>query len=542
MGFNVLLCNDDNRYAVECRRPSDDQQQSSTHCTISDGDDVCSSPHLSAESRDKYAFLGRGVQYYLGFHHNDDSCRGRPAIGNGHYINQLIGRRLLGAYYLGCPMTHRMKSAYREILSTLDTHGDETVHVEKENLLLIDPDFSRDYPPENEVTFQAPAGWRALYVQDIPAQEMPLILQRAKIVLDLGMPGVERISGEAILFGCIPVVSERWNGASRVDFPGIHRVDPFNGTQITQTLEHIALHYEEELQARHNAEFLGNSLSLGKKLIHTADVVFGSSRVHFILTADTLSKEHMLTFQVLALLYVYPLCSIDIYVHDVVWFIRHHYLFHDILKSGGYVRIDPLHPTDFSAWRRPSGGQAFVNVRHVKLLRRELSDMMSSQQVTATTTLADNTHIPLLIPSWKPLLVVLRPNVVFRNADVLFEWMNGMERDSVRSVSKSRGEVCDIVRNGSSCVLNGSSQALLVSPHAVLTSHVISEFLDSVSGEDDSQTYGALSLEGKGVMSVCELFQLRSDDQTTERHDVIDGIVRSIPWNTLRLHAEQLEE
>ncbi len=49
---------------------------------------------------------------------------------------------------------------------------------------------------------------------------MPLILQRAKIVLDLGMPGPERISGEALLFGCIPVVSERWNGASRVDFPG----------------------------------------------------------------------------------------------------------------------------------------------------------------------------------------------------------------------------------------------------------------------------------------------------------------------------------
>jgi hypothetical protein len=70
---------------------------------------------------------------------------------------------------------------------------------------------------------------------------------------------------------------------------------------------------------------------------------------------------------------------------------------------------------------------------------------------------------------------------------------------------------------------------------------VISEFLDSVSGEDDSQTYGALSLEGNGVMSVCELLQLRSDDLTTERHDVIDGIVRSIPWNTLRLHAEQLE-
>ncbi len=35
----------------------------------------------------------------------------------------------------------------------------------QENLLLIDPDFARDYPPESEVAYQAPAGWRVLYVQ-----------------------------------------------------------------------------------------------------------------------------------------------------------------------------------------------------------------------------------------------------------------------------------------------------------------------------------------------------------------------------------------
>ncbi len=86
--------------------------------------------------------------------------------------------------------------------------------------MIVDPDFDRDYPPEQPMVFHAPVDWKVLYAQGIPAAQMPLLLQRAKIVLDLGMPGPERISGEALLFGCIPVVSERWNGASRVDFPG----------------------------------------------------------------------------------------------------------------------------------------------------------------------------------------------------------------------------------------------------------------------------------------------------------------------------------
>ncbi len=67
--------------------------------------------------------------------------RGRVAIGDSHFINQQLGRRLLGAYYLGCPMTPAVLHAYSEIVNTIRYNevgegvgyeGDEgVVHVTK---------------------------------------------------------------------------------------------------------------------------------------------------------------------------------------------------------------------------------------------------------------------------------------------------------------------------------------------------------------------------------------------------------------------------
>ena len=62
--------------------------------------------------------------------------------------------------------------------------------------------------------------WKLVHAKNLRAEEMPLVLKRAKIVLDLAMPGPERISGEGALVGAIPVISNRWNGASTVDFHG----------------------------------------------------------------------------------------------------------------------------------------------------------------------------------------------------------------------------------------------------------------------------------------------------------------------------------
>lgn len=51
----------------------------------------------------------------------------------------------------------------------------------------MDPDFFQDYSPDPPLTsLRLPDGYRYVYARDIPAAEMPVLLQRAKMVLDLG--------------------------------------------------------------------------------------------------------------------------------------------------------------------------------------------------------------------------------------------------------------------------------------------------------------------------------------------------------------------
>jgi len=45
-------------------------------------------------------------------------------------------------------------------------------------------------------------------------------------------------------------------GASPVDFPGVHRVDHLNGSDVSRVLQLVADRYEEELDRPGNKEFL----------------------------------------------------------------------------------------------------------------------------------------------------------------------------------------------------------------------------------------------------------------------------------------------
>lgn len=40
----------------------------------------------------------------------------------------------------------------------------------------------------------------------------------------------------------------------------------------------------------------------------------------------------MTNLQILSLLFFFPMCSIDLYVEDVIWYYRHHYSFIELLK------------------------------------------------------------------------------------------------------------------------------------------------------------------------------------------------------------------
>ena len=72
--------------------------------------------------------------------------------------------------------------------------------------------------------------------------------------------------------------------------------------------------------------------------------MFSSSNFHFILicseyessSGSVVEEETSANMQLLALLFMYPMASVDLYVHDVVWYIRHHYPFYLMLKASVY--------------------------------------------------------------------------------------------------------------------------------------------------------------------------------------------------------------
>ena len=168
---------------------------------------------------------GRGVQYHLGFHHANDLCSGFITVTDSHYLHVALESRILSGYFLGCPMTDAIYKALKAMYQFVDLNRlEELLHkdnrtidetdafiqemvkitqendslVYKENLIIIDPDILHDYPPTTPLTVVLPsdcADCKAVFAKYIPHDVMPLLLQRAKVILDLAMPGPERLAG-----------------------------------------------------------------------------------------------------------------------------------------------------------------------------------------------------------------------------------------------------------------------------------------------------------------------------------------------------------
>jgi len=318
----------------------------------------------------------------------------------------------------------------------------------------VDPDFFSDYPPTPSVAFSVPRGFKVLYAKGIAAVDMPLVLQRAKIVLDLALPGVERLGThfpcltihdehsfmpyyssaiEGILFGAIPIISNRWVGSSDVDYAGVHRVDAQNGSHISEVLDRVARDYETELQSLSNAAFFHQTQRMWDRMLRSTDVVIGSSHLHFVLYARSLDEEDKLLLQVLVLLYHYPLCSLDAYVVDVMWFVRHHYGLFKTLQHAGYIRYDPLHPDEHLKWMQPNRQRSFIQLKPISAIA-EYTEHSSGDvhDLQSSILLRDSP----LVPAWGPLLVLLRSDLALCDWRFLLEQLSDLRNDEVRVLSR----------------------------------------------------------------------------------------------------------
>ena len=62
-----------------------------------------------------------------------------------------------------------------------------------------------------------------------------------------------------------------------------------------------------------------------------------------------------MVLQVLAWLHLFPLSAVTLVVHDVKWFLRHHYGFFSLLVQAGYSRVDPFDPAEVDSWLTAPG-------------------------------------------------------------------------------------------------------------------------------------------------------------------------------------------
>jgi hypothetical protein len=93
-------------------------------------------------------FFGRGIQYYLGFHHARHFCRlvltfffvfsltfvsirGWIPTTDSHYMSQLLGYRNTHAFFLGCPMTENIINTVSSIINGIENNVSGIIEIVK---------------------------------------------------------------------------------------------------------------------------------------------------------------------------------------------------------------------------------------------------------------------------------------------------------------------------------------------------------------------------------------------------------------------------
>jgi hypothetical protein len=146
-----------------------------------------------------------------------------------------------GKQVLFSPIERYIYEVYEKNLKRSNGTKNIYEHIKsKENLIFIDNDskFPRSLqtalaqlPLKPPVTFKVLTG--------IPFHDVPSWYQRAKLVIDLGVAGVERINNEGVLFDTIVLVANSLNGMDPTDFPipNEFKLDTRNETQMFEIIK-----------------------------------------------------------------------------------------------------------------------------------------------------------------------------------------------------------------------------------------------------------------------------------------------------------------
>jgi len=380
-----------------------------------DDDARCLSPPVEAvvvtdeRCSEASSHRGRKVRYILSGSHSVSEPPPCQAVSlpSSHFLAAQLGSQVLGGLFLTAPppeaarqslaellLKSRLLSSLEDDLSFLEKgfvssvgvqhllapgassaaqtaatalsaevdwlHGRQRLFkVVKENIVVFDSDLQTQFEPELAVTFNLPPNSRLVYTADVDPRELPLLLQRAKVFVDLALPGPDSLATQAVLWGAVPVLSNRWNGASVVDFPGAVQADAQSADSIGGAIAHALANYEALIDGDEMAAAFAHAVSMWDRHHQTTHILASSASLHFVLVARDMSEETAAVLQAFAVIYLFPLASIDLFVSDVKMFFRHHSTALLLLKKAGYLEEEG----------EKEGGGAFVRIKSLSLLQ-----------------------------------------------------------------------------------------------------------------------------------------------------------------------------
>ncbi|CAF2114547.1 unnamed protein product [Rotaria magnacalcarata] len=244
-----------------------------------------------------------------------------------------------GKQVLFAPLERRMYEYQKTDLKGFHVTDPQTsiyIHLKsEENLVFIDNDSN--FPPSLQAALeQLPLKPQVTFkvLANIPPHQVPSWFRRAKVVVDLGVIGAERINNEAALFDAIVLVANTLNGMDPTDFPipNEFKLDVRNETQMFEVIKNCLVNYKTLLPKWRAMKEL--SLDLPRRYLYDEIPSFFSTRsVKFFLVTSSLEEESAVIPFALHCAVHHPLSRIEARIQNLTQFKRNHDMILKLLKE-----------------------------------------------------------------------------------------------------------------------------------------------------------------------------------------------------------------
>lgn len=266
----------------------------------------------------------------------------------------------------------------------------------KKNLVLIDGDVNVDFLFDPRVKWQQDVVVVKLF--GFSAAEVRAFYAEARVVVDLYLPGFERVVQEALLYDVVPLLADQYNGACADDFSFLQGsgeqaseivnsrtrrrnvmelrdrllFDPNNPQLLVDKISYALNNYDGLITHPQLQAFKQSVLNQPVTIPLSVERWAQSSDVTVVMASCSDTDDVLLLGSVLTLLHFYPMISVEVRVRHVEDFLLRNAILVGMLAKQGYTSR--------------SGGMSYHSVRFRPVNEFYVSQSEYSDTTTASTS------------------------------------------------------------------------------------------------------------------------------------------------------------